>query len=281
MIFSSDTRVENQLFKNNSTKQFISVGVVVSAIVFAVLGFMPTVNAVLIIPFACMVLFLHRARRENKLALTAILIPTILLGFFIAIYRPAGFEYPLVWHTDGMYSGGKEFNLTANLSKVIGGYLLIIWFAKSLAYSPSKPGSTSLRRNVLTVAFSIASILLVANVFFGVYWQPKFSEGVFYFVLINLFFTVISEEAFFRLLIHNHVAAYFKNRIIGESTGITIATLLFALSHSSAYGPAFLLYLFAGFVYAFAYSKTRSLAACIAVHFGVNIVHFIFLEYPM
>lgn len=281
MLFHGDVKTEHHLVAGYSSKVYVSVAIAAAALLMAALGYIPLVNGVLLLPFILLVLSLHRVDKENKLVLTAFLIPTILLGFSIAIYRPAGFEYPLVWHTEGMYEGGTAFSLTANLGKVVGGYILIVWFARRMARIGPASDLIDVKQRAIIVALCILSVLLFANVFFDVNWQPKLSEGIIYFFLINLFFTVVSEEAFFRLLIHDHVAVYFTNRTVGDAAGIAVTTLLFALSHSSAYEPGFLLYAFAGFAYAFAYSKTKSLLACISVHFGVNILHFIFLEYPL
>ncbi|RYZ99332.1 MAG: CPBP family intramembrane metalloprotease, partial [Moraxellaceae bacterium] len=55
----------------------------------------------------------------------------------------------------------------------------------------------------------------------------------------------------------------------------------FVLTHGVQGAEPTLVFALAGFVYGLIYTLTKSIAAAIAVHFFVNILHFSFFTYPL
>lgn len=256
--------------------------IAVATILFVVLGWMPLINAALLLPFAIGLYYLTTTDGSHRALIAAILVPTVLIGFFVAIFRPKGFSYPLIWNPGALYEGGEPFSLYVNLSKAIGGYLVIIWLRLGLRHHRSTlVGERSLLSQMVVALVGAGAILFTAFAFYGVGWKPKVPDGILYFVVVNLLVTVLSEEAFFRLMLQSQIERFFKNKRLGICVGIVIASLLFALAHAGATGLVFFLFLFAGFIYAAVYAWTRSLLASMATHFGVNIAHILLLEYPL
>lgn len=256
--------------------------IAVATILFVVLGWMPLINAALLLPFAIGLYYLATTDGSRKALIAAILVPTALIGFFVAIFRPKGFSYPLIWNPGALYEGGEPFSLYVNLSKAIGGYLVVIWLGLGLRHHRSTlVGERSLLSQMVVALVGAGAILFTAFAFYGVGWKPKVPDGILYFVVVNLLVTVLSEEAFFRLMLQSQIERFFKNKRLGICVGIVIASLLFALAHAGATGLVFFLFLFAGFIYAAVYAWTRSLLASMATHFGVNIAHILLLEYPL
>ncbi len=246
-----------------------------------IVGLIPLLNGALLAPFA-LGLFLLSGPISNRALLALALCLTVVLGFFIAIYRPGGFSYPLVWRTDSLYPGGDKWILYANLSKGLGGYLVLLWLGHIHHKEPPNLGRNvfpSIKDWLLAICAALF-ILGVGYLFFGISWQPKMVSGLLPFILVNLFVTVLAEEAFFRLLLQDQIMR-FSRGILGILASVAIVSLLFAFSHSGAIGSAFFLYLTAGTLYALVYTATRRLTVSIGTHFGVNIAHFIFLEYPL
>lgn len=256
--------------------------IAVATILFVVLGWMPLINAALLLPFAIGLYYLTTTDGSHRALIAAILVPTVLIGFFVAIFRPKGFSYPLIWNPGALYEGGEPFSLYVNLSKAIGGYLVVIWLGMGLRHHRSTlVGERSLLSQLVVALVGVGAILFTAFAFYGVGWKPKVPDGILYFVVVNLLVTVLSEEAFFRLMLQSQIERFFKNKRLGICVGIVIASLLFALAHAGATGLVFFLFLFAGFIYAAVYAWTRSLLASMATHFGVNIAHILLLEYPL
>ncbi len=248
------------------------------AVALWLVDLIPTLNVLLLPVFIIGLYIISGNPLSHKAIAMAIWLATLLLGFFIAIYRPDGFNYPLIWQTTSLYEGGQPFLLRANTSKAIGGYLVIAFL---LTHTLRKKEQHSLLASVIfTFAVAVLAIL-VASFVFGVQWKPKLSEGFLIFSIVNLGITVASEEAFFRLLIQDYIASLFTNKHVGICVAAGIATLLFAFAHTTTFNAAFLLYLCVGAGYSAVYIYTRRLSMAIAVHFGVNILHFSFLEYPL
>lgn len=246
-------------------------------IAFVVAGFLPLLNALLLLPFTAGVILLSKEEEKFTWLQWGIFLPTVLLGFFVAIFRPPEFSYPIVYQSDFLHDGGKPFTLAINLSKAIGGYVVLLWLLRGKTPSIRRVFSGG---TPLFILGGIITVIILAKLF-GIAWMPKISEALPFFVAINLFVTVVSEEAFFRILLYDCIVRMFQNSHVGLLVGFTITTLLFALSHSAAFGPMFILFVIAGAVYGLVYAITKNFYAAVLVHFGVNISHFIFLEYPL
>jgi membrane protease YdiL (CAAX protease family) len=232
----------------------------------------------LLLVFACLLHYLGQAPFKWKALNISLWTATLILGLFIAIYRPSDFNYPLIWSTPQLYEGGQAYSLYANLGKGLGGYLVIAYLLKK--NTNNTPPAEQLK--ALCASFtSVLALLMVAAVFFGVGWQPKLPSGVLYFAMINLFITVMAEEAFFRLLIQKTLSSFFQDKTLGVFIAAVMATLIFTLSHTTTLGPALYLYCIAGALYSSIYAYTQQFSLAVAVHFGTNLFHFLLLEYPM
>lgn len=257
----------------------------VAAILFSI-GWVPSANLGLLLLFS---LGLYGLRKQTKTSSSFCTFSpkvlthplwciTLMLGLAAAIYRPQDFNYPLLWSTESLYENGSSFQLYINLSKAIGGYLIVVYFARWLA-----PPSTAmnLRASVILASCGTIALLLICWAGFGIAWQPKLSSGLAFFILVNLLVTVISEEAFFRLLIQKYLTESINNKYLGFGVPVFVATIIFTLAHSTTIGPAFGLYLIAGLIYSLVYAITQRFYIAVAVHFSTNLLHFIFLEYPL
>lgn len=264
----------------------VSAVILVAAQLFAAGGFLPAINGLLLVPFAVCLAVLAQIDKNKRWILAMVLTATAMLGLFIAVYRPEGFFYPLVWQTDSLYVGGKPFALTVNISKALCGYLILAWLLKDLLNGLLKgahrlPATASMQRFFAVVTVAIAAILGVANVLFDIKFEPKFPHGLGYFSVVNLLLTVVAEEAFFRLLLQRHISRLFVNVQRGQIVSVVVVSLLFAVVHGGMLSPVTILFLWAGFTYALVYAKTNSFIASVLVHFGVNILHFTLFEYPV
>jgi membrane protease YdiL (CAAX protease family) len=88
------------------------------------------------------------------------------------------------------------------------------------------------------------------------------------------------EEALFRGYLQGGLSRRFKHLAYGEHLALLIASLLFGLAHWGAGWEWILLATLAGVGYGLAY-RFGGLAAAIATHFGLNLLHFGLFTYPM
>ncbi len=102
------------------------------------------------------------------------------------------------------------------------------------------------------------------------------------FLVSNLLFTCVAEEAFFRGFLQHRFAQYLERKHMKYCgpVALSFCAVLFGVVHSGG-GPWYVaLATFAGLGYGYAYLRTQRVEASILVHFSVNTVHFIGFTYP-
>lgn len=241
-------------------------------------GFIPSLNLVLLPIFVTGLYTISEVGFPYKTITIAIWFTTLLLGFFIAIYRPSDFNYPLIWQVSSLYEGEKPFSLHANASKALGGYFVIAFL---LIQTLRENEKRTLLASIVFTSVVVVLVTLIAHILFNIQWRPKLPNGFLTFSIVNLGITVLTEEAFFRLLVQDYIASFFTNKRVGIIVSLSIATLLFAFAHTAVFSSSLLLYLIAGTGYGVVYLYTQRLSMAIAAHFGVNILHFSLFEYPI
>ena len=125
------------------------------------------------------------------------------------------------------------------------------------------------------------TFLLTANFIAGyAVWDPKMSNLFPLWCIRNLFFTCVSEEAFFRGFLQKNLSAALSRYKWGGAFSIISIALLFEVAHIEG-GPVYVvLSTITGIIYGYAYHKTQRIESSIICHFGVNTFHFLFLAYP-
>jgi membrane protease YdiL (CAAX protease family) len=100
------------------------------------------------------------------------------------------------------------------------------------------------------------------------------------FLALNLLFTCVTEEAFFRGFVQEQLARAMRRWKAGPALALVIAALLFGLAHAHGgwllAGLAFL----AGLGYGYAYLRSQRIETAILAHLAVNGIHFIAFTYP-
>jgi len=108
-------------------------------------------------------------------------------------------------------------------------------------------------------------------------WQPQWTSYTPTFLLVNLFFTCIAEEAFFRGGIQQGIIQLYPKL---PWLAVGVSALLFGLSHLGGGAKYAMLATIAGLGYACLYQRSRSIVSVILMHFVFNALHFVFFVYP-
>ncbi|NHZ79372.1 CPBP family intramembrane metalloprotease [Massilia sp. CCM 8695] len=108
----------------------------------------------------------------------------------------------------------------------------------------------------------------------------KLSAYTLWFIAINLLFTCVTEEAFFRGFIQEQLTRAMRRWKAGPTIALCVAALLFGLAH--ARGGALLagLAALAGLGYGYAYLRSKRIETAILTHLALNSIHFIAFTYP-
>jgi membrane protease YdiL (CAAX protease family) len=201
----------------------------------------------------------------------------ILLALTLALHWWPGFHSARMIDQERFTENATPFSMNLNLDKpLIGFWLLLIcpWIIG--------------RHSVLQALKAVALILsLTAIVTLGsawlvgiVEWAPKWPPQAWLWINNNLLLVTLVEEALFRGYLQGGLSRRFQHLPYGEYLALLIAALLFGMAHWGAGWQWILLATLAGIGYGLAY-RFGGLAAAIATHFGLNLLHFGLFTYPM
>lgn len=127
---------------------------------------------------------------------------------------------------------------------------------------------------VVTTSIVMMFALATKSVAFDPRWTPVFLV----FAVTNLFSTCLAEEGFFRGFVQAELA-----RLGGRAwtvIAVLVSAVLFGLAHFGGGTTYVIAGVIAGLGYSLAFARTQRIEAAMAVHFGLNAVHFLLFTYP-
>ncbi|WP_332855353.1 CPBP family intramembrane glutamic endopeptidase [Duganella sp. S19_KUP01_CR8] len=203
---------------------------------------------------------------------------TLVLAFALAIHKLPGFSNPVVIAGAVFSAGAKPFTQYANFDKGAVGLILLAFICHRTA-SLAEFGSV-LKKTLPVLLLTVAAVMAFATGLGFVQPAFKLPEVTLQFLAVNLFFTVVAEEAFFRGFIQARLASALSGFRHGAWVALLCSALLFGAAHLAG-GPLYAaLAAIAGLGYAYAYHIAQRIEAPILVHIALNAVHFIFFTYP-
>ena len=208
----------------------------------------------------------------------AMLAATIVLSLVLALHLAPGFSNPRVIDQLQVSADGAPFTQYLNFDKGVVGLLLLAFLcqrARSWAELASASSVTA-----LGIARAIVAVMACAVLLGYVRVDLKLPEVTLTFLLVNLLGTCVAEEAFFRGLLQDRLAALLRHRRHGPALAVVIASLLFGAAHLAGGWKAGLLATMAGIGYGVAYQRSRKIETAIAAHFLLNAVQFLAFTYP-
>ena len=203
-----------------------------------------------------------------------------LLALVMSLHLVPGFHPVVLFQNLRLTPDAAPFSLGLGFDKAAAGLLLLAAFSVRVTswrqFASQLPAIAIAA--VATAAVSIGIALAAGYVRF----EPKWVDAAPAFLVANLLFTCVAEEAFFRGLIQERLMRLAETRRQPAWNGIAIgvSTLLFGLAHAGGGTTWLLVATIAGLGYALVYARTRSIEGAILVHFAVNAAHFIGFTYP-
>ncbi|MFM4703140.1 lysostaphin resistance A-like protein [Aeromonas bivalvium] len=163
------------------------------------------------------------------------------------------------------------FTLYLNLDKPL------IFFALLLAWPTLLgPGGPVRWRPLVLLSLPLAALLITAWQLGALRPEAGLPHWWWLFAFNNLLFTCVAEEALFRGLIQQGIAA--RSRVW---LGVLAASLLFGAAHLAG-GPLLMLFAaLAGACYGLAFQLSGRLAVAILLHFLFNFAHLALFTYPL
>jgi len=190
----------------------------------------------------------------------------------LSVHVLPGFANPKVFDAERLTPDALPFTQYLNFDKGTAGLFLLAAFAPRVRRwreAGAIVGPVSLAAVVTTVAV-IGLAVALSLVHVDPHWHPLAPT----FLAVNLLFTCVAEEVFFRGLL--------QDRLPGpRPLAVTASALLFGLVHLPAGAAYAALATVLGLGCALVFERTRRIESAIAVHFAVNAVHFTGFTYPM
>lgn len=200
---------------------------------------------------------------------------TIMLALALALHRWPGFNNPILISATRLSADAVPLTLYANIDKAGAGLILLALFCKR-CQSWRELAHTSREIRWLAL-WTIAAAMGGACLLDLIRPELKLPAVTGLFLWINLFFTVIAEEAFFRGLIQGQLQRFMRN----QAACVGISALLFGLAHLAGGWRYAAVVTLAGVGYAIAFQRTQKIESTIGLHLLLNTVHFIGFTYPM
>jgi len=203
-----------------------------------------------------------------------------LLALTLSLHLLPGFHPVLLFHDVRLTPDAALFALGLGFDKAAAGLLLLAAFGvRATSWRQFAAQLPAIAAGAVASAAVSIGIALAAGY---VRFEPKWPEAAPAFLLANLLFTCVAEEAFFRGLIQERLMRLADARRQPAWNGVAIAmsTVLFGLAHAGGGTTWMLVATIAGLGYALVYARTRTLEGAILVHFLVNAIHFLGFTYP-
>lgn len=201
-----------------------------------------------------------------------------LVSLALALHLVPGFHNAVLVNGQHTSADAVPFTLYANFDK--GSVALLL-----LALVVPRVRSIGEMRAAAKVTLQFASItaaVVVCAAWAVGYVRPHLKIPAFTaeFLVVNLLFTCIAEEAFFRGLIQERLTQVLASRPAMAVVPVVVSAALFGLAHAGA-GPVFMcLAAMTGVGAAWVYARTRRVESAVVVHFAVNAIHFLLFTYP-
>ncbi|WP_096085426.1 type II CAAX prenyl endopeptidase Rce1 family protein [Agaribacterium haliotis] len=216
---------------------------------------------------------------------------TVVTALFIGLYRPEGFDYPVVINEQVLHKDGKVFSLYFNTAQLLAGFILLVQLGPAASYGRIWLRAQSIHMLLLGLGLS-AVILFAASYLLKLELHIKHAGLWLSFTIINVLCTCIAEESFIRLVIQRQLGRVSEKLslwlhlnkskyLLVELVPLALTTLVFAAVHPIISWQLSAVFLGAGLLYGLLYSLSKNIFTAIAVHGLVNSLHFLLLSYPI
>jgi len=203
----------------------------------------------------------------------------IAVGVALCLHIAPGFHGWEVISECRVSPTSTPYKFCFNFDKISLGIFILISTPHLLSHTTGQ-----WRRALFSAMFfslvGVAVLLVLVWSIGYVRWEPKWPTFTFVWVLCNLLFTCVIEEAIFRGFIQNKLMKLLVGFKWGNGAALVLASIVFGLAHFSGGGSYVLLSTVAGLIYGASYLTARRLEASILTHFVVNFVHLLGFSYP-
>ncbi len=212
-------------------------------------------------------------------AKTTFLLAACVIALALALHLIPGFHNPILINSVRLSPDSAPLTQYGNYDKAAAGLIILACFApRATSWLELRQVMAASWPIALTTAFVVVASALVLGI---VRFDPKFPQIAPLFLIVNLLFVCVAEEAFFRGVVQEKILTALGDRPESPLVAIACSALLFGIAHLAGGLRYAGLATIAGAGYAYAYDRTRRVEASILAHFSTNAIHFFAFSYPL
>jgi membrane protease YdiL (CAAX protease family) len=216
-------------------------------------------------------------RSENKIVRVILMVVAGTMTLALSMHKFPGFSNPAIVSDMLLGHGAPPFTHRLNFDTTAAGVILFAFFC---APARNREDWTAVRKQYPVIFGTPIIVLLLGVALQYVSFDPKIVAYTPVFLLCNLLFTCVTEEAFFRGFMQHQLANGMRKMKYGQYVAMAIAAVLFGIAHVKG-GPMLIGFAtLAGLGYGYAYLRSQRIEASILTHFTLNAAHFVALTYP-
>jgi hypothetical protein len=210
-----------------------------------------------------------------------VLVGLVFFIYALAMGLPAlpGFHRIVLVQPQVLSEGAAPYGISVGFPKVVIGIVILGLINPLLVRSWSELGRVLARAVPVYAITAIVGMVVVIAMGYSSF-APKWTALFFLFAPVNLFFTCLSEEAFFRGFVQHELSRIGSRPAPAAGAALVAGAILFGLAHFGGGTNYMIAAAVAGLGYGWAFMRTRRIEAAMAVHFGVNATHFLLFAYP-
>ncbi len=170
------------------------------------------------------------------------------------------------------------YSLYFNLDKTAVGIFIIGFSFQSLKIDVF----AILKQVAITFLIMALLFFVLATVLGYSMFEPKLPHFTPVWIVVNLFFTCLTEEAIFRRLIQQRIFDSLSKSHAKYALGgsLIVASLAFGLAHYNGGVMYIALASVAGLFYGYVYHKTKRIESAMLLHVLFNLTHLLLFTYP-
>ncbi len=176
---------------------------------------------------------------------------------------------------DGEKAGplSAPFTMYYNFDKAMVPFLL---FACLPTLFSAERGGNVGKAGWIALLLAVPALLLLAVALGGLKIELHAPAWILPFVMANLFFVCMAEEALFRGYLQQRLSQW-----LGAWPALIVASLVFGAAHLAGGMLMVIFATLAGVIYGLAWMWSGRLWVPILFHFGLNLTHLLFFTYPL
>ncbi|APJ03889.1 CPBP family intramembrane glutamic endopeptidase [Silvanigrella aquatica] len=257
----------------------VTIAIIFSFITFF-LGYIsyPSLLLIILFSFSC---YYYTSVKNNFLKFALLLVIATFITVVILKIIPESKSIP-IFQGVTFSPLSKPFWMSIEIEKSVCGIILTAFLIKK-----SKKLSDwfqTIKEFPLPLITLLLFLLTPALLSHFVKINYKIPSDTYLFIINNLLLTCVAEEAFFRGFLQKNLFDFLSKNLKmkkgADIFAIVLTSVAFGLNHVQG-GILYAIFaFFSGIWYGYVYQKSFKIESAILIHFGFNLVHFIFFTYP-